>query len=224
MNNKILIPITLIILIVFTSLVSATMNILEEYTTGNKYEVEVNIHTGWNIITGFYDVREIKGDSEIKRDDIKVIWYYSPVQKKYLQMHPNMNDGEFERDFSYYGDDSIMTSAKWVYSEKSGLLKYSTIRYDKLDKRKLAQGWNFVSITPEMIGKDIDEIKGDCDVINLYHWSPRVQSFINALENFDEMTRNNENAGYGFIMKVSNDCTLGEVSSSITPPPTLPED
>lgn len=221
MNKKILIPV--IILIAFTTLVSATMNILEEYTTGNEYNVELNIEEGWTIVSGLYDVRGIKGDSEIKRDDIKVIWYYSPIQKKYLQMHPNMNDEEFEGDISYYrGDDPIMTSSMWIYSEKSGTLKYSTIRYDKLDKRKVAQGWNLVGITPEMIGKDLDGIKGDCDVTSLYHWSPRAQSFINALETFDHLMRYNENAGYGFIMKVSNDCTLGLSSQPITAPPSLP--
>jgi hypothetical protein len=220
MKSKILLPLILIILITFTSIVSANMNILQEFTTGNKYGVDVHIEKGWNIITGLGGVREISSDSEIKKDDIIAIWYYSPIKKSYLNMHPTMDENEFIQDISYYGDDPILTSAKWIYSRKSGVIKYSTSRIDNLNKRKLVAGWNFVGITPEMA----EDFVGSCDVQKAYFWDIANMDWkAFPVSNPQDFTWDGDSIfGYGLVIKVTNDCNLALSGESLTQPPTLP--
>ena len=232
MDKRILGVIGLVFLVGLVGFVVGSMNIKEEYTTGNSYNVEINVVKGWNLISGFYDVRDIIGGSEIKKENVKAIWYYSPVLRKYLNVHPNIDENEFEDDATFLGgDDPILTSAKWLYSDKSGVLKYSTIRFDKLEKRKLFGGWNFVAITPEMVAElgtegmlySMEVMKGTCNIEKLYGWEtsgPNPQNWVelNLLKEYFEGFD-----GYGIVVKVSNDCNLGRlVDSDITPPPNLP--
>jgi|TARA_B100000315_G_C14547311_1_gene573888 hypothetical protein len=221
MNKKIIMPIALLTLISLVVFVSATMDIKEEYTTGNKYEVEIHVEKGWNIISGMYDVREIMVDSEIKKEDIGAIWYYSPILRKYLNMHPNMNEDDFGDDITYFeGDDPVLTSAKWLYSKKAGLLKYSTIRFDKVNERKVVKGWNFIRITPEFLGKTLNEIKGSCNIEKAYAWDIGTQDWDDDLVisdwKFNEETI--VEPGRGFVIKSLNNCIF-KTSSGTTPPP-----
>ncbi len=213
----------LLVLISLGVFVNASMTILEEYTTGNKYTVEIHVKKGWNLIAGVYHANTLDENSEIKRDDIKAIWYYSPLKKEYLNIHPNLNDEEFEEDISYFGsDDAIMTSAMWVYSEKSGSLKYSTIRYDKLDERKLVKGWNFVTITPDMDRYEFQELTENCNVLSSYVWWSERQSWESIYPETEFEDSEVSIWGKGMIVKVSDDCTLGLHGEN--DPPELPGD
>jgi hypothetical protein len=221
MNKKIIMSIAIVLLLSLAVFVSATMTVKEEYTSGNKYDVEIHVEKGWNIVSGLYDVREIKESSEVQKSDVKAIWYYSPLKSKYLNMHPNMNDDEFAEDISYFmGDDPVMTSAMWLYSEKSGTLEYSTIRYDKLDKRKLASGWNFVSLTPEMS----NDFTGSCNIEKSYFWDIGNNKWLTfPVSNPTEFTWDGDNVfGYGLIIKVTEGCILGSSNEGGTTPPILP--
>lgn len=177
-------------------------------TGGNDapYNVEVSVVKGWNIIAGIMPNEAITSDSEIQASDIKAVWYYAPNLRRYVQIHP-------EVDMSANIDDDVaLTSAMWVYSNKDGILKYSTLEdYMPLSMRQLSAGWNFVTITPEMVNGKFEDIKGNCNVEKVYAYD------INQFVDFsDELLNNGE--GIGLIVKVTNDCTLGE-SSGISPPP-----
>ena len=222
----------LLILISLTSFASASMTILDEYGNGITYQVNINIEEGWNIISGLSDVREIQSDSQIKKEDIGAMWYYSPVKKEYLNMlYPNMNEDEFNEDVSYYGGDNlILNSAKWIYSKKSGTLKYATAAYKKKEDKKLVKGWNFVSITPE-ITIDInsagpeeeekytfDAMKGDCNIQKAYFFDSKNQEWFDyrLTEELDSALN-----GVGAVIKVSEDCAMSK-SNNINIPPSLP--
>ena len=224
MDKKIIGVMSLIAILSLSIFVSANMFVSEEYTSGNKYNVEIQLVEGWNILAGLYNINAISERSQIKKEDISVIWYYSPLKKEYFQMYPEeASEEDLNEDISFYeGDDPILTSAMWVYSKKAGSLSYSTIRYDKLNKRKLASGWNFVSITPDMK----DGFVGLCKIEKSYFWDNYNKEWFDfPYSNPNEFSWDGDTVfGYGLIIKVSSDCTLGSSSVSSTNPPSLPSD
>ena len=136
-------------------------------------------------------------------------------------MYPDRNWDEFEDDVNYYGeDDHLMISAMWLYTEKTGTLEYKTRRFPlDLKYKRLIKGWNFVSFTPQMTSRSLEDFKGNCDVIKAY--------VFNSAENEKEwhnvaMNDNipDEVEGLGMVVKVENDCNFGGVSSSA--PPSIP--
>ncbi len=179
------------------------------------YNVEVSVVKGWNIIAGIMPNEAITSDSEIQASDIKAVWYYAPNLRRYVQIHP-------EVDMSANIDDDVaLTSAMWVYSNKDGILKYSTLEdYMPLSMRQLSAGWNFVTITPDMSGSSFEDITRDCDIEKVYHFEQIVQEWSSNLVNDNFMNEHltSDSIGLGLIVKVTNDCTLGE-SSGISPPP-----
>lgn len=232
MNKILMVFIGLFILAVSFVLVSALDG---KMTGGNDsvYIVEVDVVRGWNIIAGIIPNEAITPDSEIKSSDIKVVWYYAPTLNKYVQIHP-------EVDMSAQIDDDVaLTSAMWVYSEKAGRLKYSTLEdYMPLDLRELSTGWNFVTITPDMYHGTLDgagyedeyfswnSIKGTCNIEKVFYWMYPTQEW-NQFSSF-ETTKIEEYdfddfLGNGMVVKVTTDCHL-QIPSEITNPPSIPGD
>jgi len=193
------------------------------------YIVEVKLEEGWNLIAGtFLDDNSILEDSQIQEEDIKVMWYYSSIQKKYFQIHPITE--ETWSTISQDDEDFVFTSAMWIYSERKGKMKYSTLEdYPLLDQRKLYSGWNFVTITPDMMDKSLGGMKGSCEIEKAYLWDSKDQEwYLNQPLPLDEEFY--EGAAYGkqgegFVIKVSSDCNLGATSSSdVVGVPSLPEE
>jgi len=190
------------------------------------YIVELQLEKGWNIIAGTIPESGILEESEIKVADIEAMWYYSPLQKKYFQVHPNLDAAALQED----DDDFVLTNAMWIYSKKTGKIKYSTLEDYSSEGRQLYAGWNFVSMTPDMIegqsNPDLtfDEIKRSCNVERAYHWNNLIYSGHNkpSWETiYDESEMDSTLLGKGILIKVSNDCKLG-TSESLTSPPGLP--
>ena len=122
-------------------------------------------------------------------------------------------------------DDVVLTSAMWVYSDKAGVLKYSTIEdYMPLSFRKFYAGWNLVTVVPLMIEKNINEFKGTCDILKAkaYGYDNSGTTFYwNDL--LDEKLPI-ESVGIGMAIEISKDCTFGEinVSEETISPPSIP--
>lgn len=202
-----------------------TINEMELEGPGGRYVVKIYLHKGWNIIPGTIPRDGIFGDSDIQKEDILVSWYYSPIQKKYIQIYPNTDWNGINID----SDDFVLTNAFWVYSKRPGIIKYSTLEdYPPLNQRKLYTGWNFVSITPDMQPDTsnpnfaFDSIEGSCDFRKIYafrannqNWEgPIHKGYIFEAGNFYE-----DLVGTGLLIKVIDNCTLNRIAIS---PPLLP--
>lgn len=192
----------------------------------DNYIVEIDIQKGWNIVAGIMPGEAILSDSDIQKEDISVVWYYSPIQKEYFQIYPNL-----EMDALSDDDDFVLTSAFWIYSNKSGTLRYDTLEdYPSLSDRKLYKGYNFVTITPNMINEAEEDIStrdlfGGCDVSRAYVFDgDSASSERYWLEfNVDEDGLDQSGmAGYGFLVKVNGDCYIDGPNSSASTPPSLP--
>jgi len=213
MNKEIILTISLMLLVGLAIFVSA--NSMVKNSKG-VYEAEVYLSEGWNLISGTIPEDGILPDSDVKLSNIKAVWYYSPLQKKYLQVHPNTN---FNWDAIQQDDDDfVLTNAMFVYSDKAGLFKYSTLEDYPSDGRQLYSGWNLVSMTPDMIEDSenpdltFEEIKGNCEVEKAYYF------FDGDWVLFDMPEMDSTLLGKGMAIKVSQNCKLEKTGSSTTPP------
>jgi hypothetical protein len=110
--------------------------------------------------------------------------------------------------------------ATWIYSKRDGILVYDAIMFPK--NPILTKGWNFVSVTPYLVFSTNDEEKflGSCNnkITAIYGYKTDEKKWV-ALEkhNLDSLMY-----GGGAIVKVSEDCTMGESDSEIPSLPSIP--
>lgn len=215
MDKKIILGVALVVLVGMVVFVSATM--IEK---GSGHEVEIELIEGWNLIAGTIIEDGILEDSDIGLNDIDAMWYYSPLQNKYIEVYPNTDWEKINQD----DEDFVLTNAMWIYSRDSGNLQYNTLEdYPPLENRQLYAGWNFVTITPDMIESrenpdlTFEEIIGTCDVEKAYYF------FNGNWVLFDMPEMDSTLLGKGMAIKVSSDCNLGTSSGgTTTAPPELP--
>ena len=147
-------------------------------------------------------------------------------------------DGEYKFTFYEIDDDrvrvnqggqripsfaaKILSQPAWVYSDKKGLLKMKDLILIKPSEISLQKGWNFVTITPDMTGKQLGEIVGSCNVEKVYGWWQEHQDWDLIALDGGKFNKEIDLSGSGFIIKVTDNCKLGEVEKNITPPPSLP--
>ena len=78
-----------------------------------------------------------------------------------------------QRDFGF-GTWATPRISVWAYSDTEGdfILRWGYPGFNNqlfsLSNYDLKNGWNFIYITPEMIGKSLGEIKGGCSFEKVY--------------------------------------------------------
>ncbi len=197
------------------------------------YSVEIYVTEGWNIIAGTVPLEGILADSEIRPSDIDAMWYYSPLQNRYIRVHPDPETTPLQQE----DDDIVLTSSMWMYSGKSGMMRYSTLEdYPALENRHLSRGYNFVTITPDMfMGSYNPEsgnageyfawnlVQGTCTIQRIYMWNYEAQNWM-PVEittqfkgyDFDDVL------GNGMVVKVGGSCALASPRVNPATPPGLP--
>jgi len=217
-----------ICLVLFGFLVSAEMT--PNSPDGYNYDVRVFLNQGWNLVLAF-DLKDLSPSSDIKSEDIVVTWMYSSDDKRYWQFYPDKSEFDSsysENKVSEFSDKAsrIMFGSMWIYSKRAGYLAYNRVDVPKINEVTLLQGWNFMTTTSDMVGKNMGDIKGSCDIEKVFAYvSGNWRNWFDKTgekNNLDVMFIPTENAGTGFIMKVSSDCVLGSLSSSVNPP-SLPD-
>ena len=215
MKEKIILSIAILSLLSLAVFVSASMTLLSNPDTLNTpdYKVDVKIEKGWNLLASPGELDWGLENSEIKKSDIITSYAFMPNLQEYARILP---EDKMELDkLQSLDDDQSISTAMWVYSKKSGNLSYkSEVLW--LNERTLFRGWNFISITPDFTDKSLDNLKGSCDIIKAYFWSAPANRWFefSPSEIIDE-----EYMGYGFVLKLKNNCNMGETIN----PPIVPE-
>jgi hypothetical protein len=186
------------------------------YADNFNINYSVKVHEGWNLLQGFASTDFIT-NGDISTQDISAIFVYLPEQNKYARVYPNP---ELKID-----DEKLLNSAFWVYSKKDGILGYHVEEeWAFVNGRILMKGWNFIGITPDMKGKSVNDIKGNCiyEKVAYYEasqqaWSPVFKVGSPDLDEKVDLTA----LGLGFLIKVPNACTLS-TGTSVANPPQIP--
>ena len=189
MNKKLILPISLILLVGLVGFAYATMTPSVPLIEGN-YNIEISINKGWNLvpttpILGIYQGDDyaddvISSDSTIKRDSLKAVYYYDRNRDKYLQVYPNAQEFvDYENSLAQEDEAYYRISSVWLYSDKEGVLKYSRVGVPKYNEVALEDGWNFLTIVPDMKGLRINDIKGSCDILKICDYARQNWDCIN---------------------------------------------
>jgi len=211
------------------------------YQEGSHHQVTVNVANGWNLIQGFHP-DYISAESQIGKNDVKIIFAYSPDLNKYIELYPNLRiqDSGVNKTDEYYGK-YLNLRAHWVYSTKAGKLTYK-INHPVGEDTFMAnfilkKGWNFVGINPEMFTGDYntyqsyegqyfswDSIKGSCAYEKIYIWNWETQKWLAMDSNLKASASDfSEFLGSGMLVKVTTDCKLvGPKKTSTINPPGIP--
>ena len=215
MNKKILILLTLTIVIVpaiFVNIASSQQTI----------EIDnFSLSRGWNLAYGLTDPSQIIGqgsnsngvtDEEI-RNAIEFIYVYAPVAKNYVLLYAKEGTKQTEEYKNFNPPEETPTSVTWVYSQKTYSIKYKSPEYPLLSNRDIIKGWNFITISPEMENKSINDIKGNCTLESVYTYGEEdgVTQWLNLQSVIDDKRMLGEGSASGLqlVIKVGDDCRMG---------------
>jgi hypothetical protein len=181
------------------------------------------IYQGWNLVYGFMSPNQLSG-SHLISNDIKAVYAFNPITQEYLRAYPNPDTNAWQNLDSVIDDHELAQTAFWVYSDKTVpdslnghehyeeyWIKDTPVSYSD---RPLYKGWNFFGITPDIVGININDMKGNCNIEKIYVWEADSQQWGTSL--------NAAVVGTGALIKVTNNCKLGEVTAPVSPPPTIP--
>lgn len=228
--KKYILPISIILLVGLAVFVSAYQLSGEE----DNIVFEKSVEEGWNLLGGGVFSINPTSDSDIQKEDVLAVFFYDNVNKKYIRMHPNGNEAEFQAFASLVEDPAgeLGSAAAWVYVKRNGMIKYTTDDFRKVDGRQLRQGWNFVTIDNSFGGYSVSQIKGTCEITKYARWgyNPTTSNDGNewiVLNSIDEINKiqysqGGSYIGEGNLFYVSNDCNLGYGNGGITNPPEFP--
>ncbi|MES3032286.1 MAG: hypothetical protein V4699_03550 [Patescibacteria group bacterium] len=203
----------------------------------------IRLREGWNLATIYaIPIEDIFKKAEYPESSAAVdlysgigaIFFYDRYNSEYIRMYPepesvkisqllkNVGDPEKGGDTGEYG--AVVNSSVWIYSEKDQTLNYNAVDGPLQHKYvNIQSGWNFLSVTPEYIGKTLNQLKGSCNFMKIYSYSRDGgrSSWVDMLndtnffnnEKFDESS-----VGAGFVIKVTNSCKMGTTASVPTVP------
>jgi len=191
-------------------------------------EAQVKIHKGWNLIYGFANPSQLSG--HLEESNIKAIYVFIPTVQEYAQVYPNPDNGKID----LLGDGYLIKTSMWVYSDKTvegslnGVLNADEYMLEEplpikyWNEHKLYKGWNFIGILPDMIDKGLEDVRGKCDIEKAYFYNAEEDEAEHWKKLPTDYKLSKDILLLGIVMKVSNDCTMGETTAGISPPPSIP--
>jgi len=227
MKQKIILSILSLTILSLVVFVSAQQNWAGEGAT--------SFYKGWNLVYGLQSPEQLDA-GWLEQSDVKAIYAFNPKTQEYLRAWPNPDGNAWENLDNSIDDHELLQTAFWVYSTKTvegdlNGVPHATEYWlydmpELISERPLYKGWNFVGITPDMFDKNLNELKGSCDIASSYAWGANRQSWY--VIDLDGVKFVKEMVGQGIVIQVSNDCSLGETSvpqlpdNDVEPIPTLP--
>jgi len=207
--------------------------IIDMYYCNEK--IEYDFKEGWNLINIFPVAELVFDDNERELNDkrIKAAFLYDKYNQDYIRLHPKMEEDKWRAFGEIFEPDdhpdnphfaALWHSSVWIYSKKDQTLELgipNEVEMLDINNVLLTGGWNFISITPQMIGNTLNGVKGDCEILKSAFWSPNYQNWdIGTLDDFETNIFTEDMLWRGLVIKVSKDCMM----SNIPKPPELPVD
>lgn len=224
MKQKIFFTIAILSLLCMAVFVSALTTSFDNFNG-------VSVKKGWNLVS-MYAVEDIfdtsLGENQnyqnyLRELGVDAAFYYNDGE--YIRLYPNK---EINKINSIHNNEEVVYRSIWVYSSKNKFYEFddstmsevSQISYDSIP---LYSGWNFVNTIPFMMNKNLNELKGSCNIQKAYFWNAEEQDW--AMMQLTQKFNEEGLLGRGMVIKVSSNCKLGtngEDSSII--PPSMPID
>ncbi|MCP3685651.1 MAG: hypothetical protein GY861_23625 [bacterium] len=213
-------------------MVQFELNACEEPVDNTK--ITIGIKKKWNLVS-MMPFERLSEESTCDPTNFKAVFSYFPIEGTYgkfrfEQVSPSVYQlvGASSKDqrlldkYANFEESGYLiaspVNSAWVYSKETCelVMEYSEedsilSAIDEYDL-KLAKGWNMFSVIPEMKGKTLSDIKGTCDINKAYKYNSNSKNWVDS----SHATFGGD-IGEGIIIKVENDCVLGE--EMMAPPP-----
>lgn len=185
---------------------------------------QVLFYNGWNLVSEQLLNNVIIQPSNEQVDNERLVIYgFNPLTQKYVggDLFSSENNPK-NKIKEFFGTGASF----FVYLNKQQAVRANSLRDASLSEYKYApknqflfKGWNFLSITPAMVGKRMIDFKGDCTIKKSYIFDPEPQNW-GSRSDFDNQIMESRVVGYGFIVQVENNCSFSFVTSE--PIPSIP--
>ncbi len=169
-------------------------------------KIKLGLQEGWNLIT-------LPGKGELSLGNCDALHGFVYIDGEYLTMKNAEERLGREGLMEYLRKHSF-----WAYSFKKCELEFKLEEYTPYTGLELSEGWNFMPITADMVGKSLKDMQGNCEFQKTYLWDAKKQGWE---EHNVESKFSDEHKFKGLIVKTADSCSLGQ--DSIPTPPPLPE-
>ena len=162
----------------------------------------------------------LSSTSEIKLEDIKAGWLWDAEKQDYVV---HIANGKNVLEAAPTGNAGF-----WVLPIKSGTLDFKVdleISKDRqiIDRINLEDGFNFVYITPSILGRSMGELGRNCNLLAMYAFIPELQQWTPLP--LDTLAPP-QSIGRSVLVENSGTCSLtsqvAEPSQPLQSPPQLP--
>lgn len=169
------------------------------------YYVEQDLKEGWNLIAGISFAEEVHSESDLELAHIWKAYYYDSKTKQDVEIRPDYKAGNIDPLLLY-------SNAFWVFVIRDGKIKYK-VSPSFANKSRIGgyyqfySGKNLIAVNDEMYGKSLDELKGDCEILEGRFWDAEKQNwtFIDLNQKLDFESRD-KLIGKGISVQVAGDC------------------
>ena len=181
----------------------------------DKDAVEASYTANWD--DSVYTV----DDSQIfTLEDIAYAFVYDSVNQKYIQV---VGSGTTQEGLTTLGDKDVSKYPVMWILPKENINKKLFLRVDKeimpsVDKFTMKKGWNYFFTVSDMLGKEVSEWQGNCEVIKFASWDDEKAEWKNySIEEINDLfsavtnSQSLSSLAQVLAVKVSNDCAF-EVS------------
>lgn len=207
--------------------------------------VRVRIKKGWNLAPSYSMVNYISTSSYwslpgLQHDLAKAIFVLDSESKKYISITDFYNGKEKSNEYKTFIDKLVadkyglqvnfLFSGLWIYSIADGNIEYKIQSSGMFDGNTpenysgvtLYGGWNFFAATfPDLSGKSLFDIKGNCDINKAVFWDNTQQNWVP--QRLDHVEFTDQDTGLVIGLKVNNTCKLsGSGDAGIINPPAIP--
>ncbi len=215
--------------VMVVSSVIASDNYGSQYDLLDNVPGSVTLSRGWNLVTiyAFSDDAAFEGTYLDPRSGLGPVFFFNKYSQNYIQLFSEKDRGKLYEFFEQVGDPeeggdieeygSAASSSMWVYASKEQTLIFETLDGPAPpDLMKLSSGWNFLTVTPYMVGDSLDNIAGDCEIKKAAYWDSGEQKW--KVLNGDRGLKDKW-LWKGFVVKVRDNCEMGPKAEAL---PDLP--
>lgn len=207
-----------LLILLIVSGVEARHLILDQDKSTSDYQLTVPVERGWNLLMGFAGPEQIAQDSPLTSEDIKAIYALLPGNN-YARLFPDPEPQQIEP-----------YTAQWVLIKKAGNIRYTVSGVPTLETGfGLNKGWNFVGLSPEFMDEflGVAAYQGTCDIDRsyIYNYVQQRWDLFHLSTKLDHTGTEVGSipVGTGIVVRVVEDCILGEEALG-TAPPNLPSE
>lgn len=169
---------------------------------------------------------EVNKQSVLREEDFAYAFVYDARSNEYIQVFGSGTNHKKLMQVDY--DDTKRFPVMWVYVKETNRnqlwVEYDIENMPSIEVFSITKGWNFLVITPDIIGKPIEDWQGTCNLEEFANWDDEIQQWVRIapadLSSIVQEAKINNLVASALAVKVKGDCQF--MISEVPEIPGLP--